>query len=285
VVASKTRGESPPEQGDFADLPGPDVDVLVVAVGGLDPTGGAGVVRDFLTARTLRARVRLVPTAWTEQSAARGISSVEPRDPTALEAALRAALTPQPGPSVTEIAVKVGMLPNGAAVDAVVRALRNWVGPVVFDPVLGASSGGALYQGDPAVLLELGQRASVFTPNALEAGRLSKRDIAEPVDLVEAERAGHALVRQGVPAVLVKGGHVRGALAVDLLVSAAGVRRFEAPRLPGPSVRGTGCALGTAIAVALARGLTLERAVAFAKAWLHGAIAGAIQVGDERHLS
>lgn len=280
MVASKTMGESPAEQRDFAHLPGTDVDVLVVAVGGLDPTGGAGVVRDFLTARTLNARVRLVPTAWTEQSATGGVSSVEPRAPGALEAALGGALAAGPA----AIAVKVGMLPDGFALEAVVRALRNFDGPVVFDPVLGASSGGALYRGDLTALLALGRRATLFTPNAVEAARLSKRDVVEPVDPREAEQAGQALVLEGVPAVLVKGGHGDGALAVDLLVRPGGVRRFEAARLPGPSVRGTGCALATAIAVALARGMDLERAIGGAKAWLHEAIAGAVAVGDERHL-
>ena len=281
MVGSKTMRESRLEQGDFAALSGADQDVLVVAVGGLDPTGGAGVVRDLLTARTLNARVRVVPTAWTEQSTARGVSSVEPRDPAALEAAVGAALTAGTG----ALAVKVGMLPDGLTLEAVIRALRSFDGPVVFDPVLGASSGGALYRGDPTALLALGRRATLFTPNAVEAARLTKRDFVEPMDLLQAEQAGQALVHEGVPAVVVKGGHVTGALAVDLLVRAAGVHRFEASRLSGPSVRGTGCGLATAIAVALARGLDLERAVGCAKAWLHEAIAGAVVAGDERHLS
>lgn len=260
----------------------PTPEVFVVVLGGVDPTGGAGVVRDLLTARTLNARAWVVPTAWTEQSAAGGVSSVEPRDPVALESALHAALSVGRDQAGGTVAVKVGMLPDVGAVEAVARGLRNFDGPVVFDPVLGASSGGALYRGDPSDLLPLGARATIFTPNATEAARLTKRAV---VDLAGAEEAGNALLRGGASAVLVKGGHLNGALAVDLLVSLGGVHRFEAPRLPGPPVRGTGCALGTAIAVALGRGLSLAQAVGAAKTWLHGAIAGAIAVGDERHLS
>jgi hydroxymethylpyrimidine/phosphomethylpyrimidine kinase len=255
--------------------------VLVVVVGGLDPTGGAGVVRDLLTARTLNARVRLVPTAWTAQSAASGVTAIEPRDPDAVEAALREAIDAGRDPSV-RFAVKIGMLANLAVAGAVARGLEDFRGPVVFDPVLGASSGGSLFAGDPADLLPLATGATVFTPNAGEAAVLTGRAV---VDLKDAEEAGQALIRGGAAAVLVKGGHLTGDLAVDLLVTPGQSRRFEATRLSGPPVRGTGCALATAIAVALGRGLPLEAAIADAKGWLHTAIASAVAVGGERHLS
>ena len=63
----------------------PRVVARVVAVGGLDPTGGAGLVRDYLTARALGAEPRLVASAFTEQSPRRGVVAVEPRDPACLE--------------------------------------------------------------------------------------------------------------------------------------------------------------------------------------------------------
>jgi len=67
-------------------------------------------------------------------------------------------------------------------------------------------------------------------------------------------------------------------------VSAAGERIFTASRVPGPSPRGTGCALATAIALGLARGSSLEDAVDAAKSWLHDRIVRARPVGGERHL-
>jgi len=250
---------------------------LVVAVGGFDPSGGAGVVRDLLTARTLGAAVRLVPTAWTAQSAA-GVRSVEPRTPAALAQAVADALVAAPA----HTAIKLGMMPDAAAARAVLEALRAFTGPVVFDPVLGASSGGALFAGDPKPLLGLAARAALVTPNAGEAERLTGERVA---DLNGAARAGGALIAAGAPAALIKGGHLAGAEAIDLLVTAAGTRTFSAPRLSGPSVRGTGCALATAIAVALASGQDLEAAIGDAKAWLHGALQHAVSVGDEWHLS
>jgi len=265
---------------------GPDVDprfsrasaTLVVAVGGFDPTGGAGVVRDLLTARTLGARVRLVPTAWTAQGAA-GVRSVEPRRPAALAQAVTDALD---GAPAGRTAVKLGMMPDGAAAQAVLEALRAFTGPVVFDPVLGASSGGALFTGDPGELLALAVRSALVTPNTGEAERLTGEGVA---DLDGAGRAGGALVAAGAPAALIKGGHLTGAEAVDLLVTAQRTLTFTAPRLSGPAVRGTGCALATAIAVGLASGQELEAAIADAKAWLHAALRQAVRVGDEWHLS
>lgn len=251
---------------------------LVVAVGGFDPTGGAGVVRDLLTARTLGAGVRAVPTAWTTQSAATGVRSVEPRQATALAAALAAAL----GPSSPGTAVKLGMMPDAATAQAVLNALRSFAGPIVFDPVLGASSGGALYSGDARELLALAARATLVTPNAGEAERLTGERV---VDLEGAARAGRALIAAGAPAALIKGGHLAGAEAIDLLVTADHTRAFAASRLTGPPVRGTGCALATAIAVALACGQALESAIGDAKAWLHEALQHPVPVVDEWHLS
>ena len=251
---------------------------LVVAVGGFDPSGGAGVVRDLLTARTLGARARLVPTAWTAQSAATGVRSIEPRQPIALAAAIVDALDQSP----RSTAVKIGMIPDAATVQAVLDALRSFAGPVVVDPVLGASSGGALYRGDVNQLLALAARATLVTPNAGEAERLT----GEPVpNLDGAARAGRALIQAGARAALIKGGHLSGVEAIDLLVTAQGTRAFAAPRLSGPSVRGTGCALATAIAVALASGQDLETAISDAKAWLHQALRQPLSVGDEWHIS
>ena len=114
---------------------------LVVAIGGFDPSGGAGVVRDFLTARTFGAAVRLIPTAWTDQSAA-GVRAVEPREPLALSASILGALQLQGveqlgdvsarAPASVPVVVKIGMLPDAASAAAVLEALREFNGPVVL---------------------------------------------------------------------------------------------------------------------------------------------------------
>jgi len=251
----------------------------VVTVGGVDPSGAAGLGRDLLTASDLGAVARLVGTAWTEQGAG-GVHSVEPRSAEAVEQALRNALrAPAPG------AVKIGMVPGPAVAAALVRGLDGYEGPVVFDPVLAASSGGALWHGPLAELRPLLGRATLVTPNALEAAALSGRAI-ETLD--DARAAAAALRAGGIAALLVKGGHLGAsadATVTDLLVTAEGERRFARPRSPGPSPRGTGCALSTAIAVELASGRPLVTAIERATAWLAARIETAVERDGARRLS
>jgi len=264
------------------DVTGAD-GVLVVAIGGFDPSGGAGVVRDYATARSLGAAIRLVPTAWTEQSSA-GVSGIEARSTDALRRAIRGAIPAGrgSGPEDRGVVLKIGMLPNPSGAHAVAEVTSKFTGPMVFDPVLSASSGGALYEGDPGALWELAAQVTILTPNAVEAEILAGVAVRT---LDDAARAGEILCARGARAVLVKGGHLGGVTAVDVLVTRQGARRLEATRLPGRSVRGTGCALATSIAVGLGRGLAVGEAVAEAKAWLHDAIARAVDVGGERHLT
>jgi hydroxymethylpyrimidine/phosphomethylpyrimidine kinase len=253
----------------------------VVAVGGLDSTGGAGLVRDFLTGRALGAQMVLVGTAWTLQSPA-DVAAIDPRAPDRLQQDVAAALATTAGRAV---AVKIGMLAGPAQVAALISALERFDGPVVLDPVLTASSGTALFIGDPAQLLPLVRRADLVTPNLAEAAALTGRPVG---DAEQARSAADELIGLGAKAVLVKGGHLFGA-ARDLLVwaggrGAGGQRELTAPRIPGASPRGTGCALATAIAVHLAAGRPLSDAVATAKTWLHQQIAAARPIGPEHHL-
>jgi len=244
----------------------------VVAIGGLDPGGGGGLARDLSTGRTLGVVVTLIGTAWTDQSPA-GVRGFEPRSAAGVGAAVGRAVE-------GAAAVKIGMVGTAEVAEAIVRGLGSYPGPVVFDPVLGASSGGGLYQGTAADLLPLIRRATLTTPNLAEAAALTGTAVAGAQD---AARAARLLVEAGAPAVLVKGGHLEGD-AIDVLVTSGGEARFAAPRVPGPSPRGTGCALATALAVELARGRPLRQAVVAAKAWLREQIQEARVVGDEWQL-
>jgi hydroxymethylpyrimidine/phosphomethylpyrimidine kinase len=250
---------------------------VLTVIGGVDPGGGAGVIRDLLTARALGARPIVVGTAWTVQGGDVDEHRVEPRAPKRLAQAIRHAVA-----QGTEV-VKVGMVPDTAAVRAILDGLAEFDGPVVVDPVLESSRHLPLFLDIPTQILPLMRRATLATPNALEAAILTGRRVR---DLAEAEAAGETLRAASIPALLVKGGHLGDTPEpiTDLLITAGGVRRLVHPRLPGPTPRGTGCALATAIAVALARGATLDAAVDGATAWLARAIAAAVDVGGERQL-
>jgi hydroxymethylpyrimidine/phosphomethylpyrimidine kinase len=251
--------------------------VSIVVVGGLDPGGGAGLLRDVATATALGAQVTAVGTAWTQQGP--GVHRVEPREAAAVGAALAQALG-----AVGSAAVKIGMAVGPATAAELLKALNGFAGAVVVDPVLATSRGGPLWDAAPAELLPLLRRATLVTPNATEAGALWGQPVETADDAAAAGR--HLVDVQGLSAVLVKGGHLAQAAGpvVDVLTTAQGSARLPHPRLPGPSPRGTGCALATAIAVELGRGRALSTAVATAIDWLAAAIAEAVAVGNERHL-
>ena len=248
----------------------------VVLVGGLDPGAGAGVARDLLTTLALGARGEIVGTAWTEQGLP-SMRAIEPRAPERVQAALAAALARV---GAQRSAVKIGMVATAPIAQAIETALRSYAGPVVYDPVLRASSGDSLYDGERSTILSLARGASLLTPNLGEAAWLLDRPVRNESDARAAARDLRAL---GIAAVLVKGGHLEGD-ATDVLLSPAGESLFSSPRIAGPSPRGTGCALATAIAVGLARGEPIEHAVAAAKTWLTRHIASARPMGVEWHL-
>jgi hydroxymethylpyrimidine/phosphomethylpyrimidine kinase len=105
--------------------------------------------------------------------------------------------------------------------------------------------------------------ATLVTPNLPEAALLAGLDADDPM-LPEALGS-----RFAPTAVLLKGGHGRdSARVIDRLYRSGPVSVFERPRKPGPEVRGTGCALATAITCALAGGASVEAAVGHSIAWL-----------------
>lgn len=236
--------------------------VLVIA--GSDSSGGAGIVRDVEVATILGARAAVVVTAVTAQTHQR-VEAVEPVAAALVAAQMRAALAAE-----RLGAIKIGMLGNARIVAAVVELLGEHLDiPLVVDPVVRSSSGAQLLDDDGLRLLRkrLLPRATVVTPNLPELALLAGE--SEALNEAKAIRQAEKLIADGSPAVLIKGGHVAdGAapeLAVDILVRGDRAPvRFETARLAG-TMRGTGCALATAIAVSLAQGEALDVSVGRAK--------------------
>lgn len=232
----------------------------VLVVGGLDSSGGAGVLRDAQAIARLGGQARVAVTAVTAQTD-RAVLDVHPVPPATLRAQIRAAL--QQGPVG---AVKIGMLGRAAAILTVIATLPREV-PWVVDPVLASSSGTSLLEpaGVEVLLDALLPHSALITPNLPELATLAARC---GVDTVDAGGAAEALLAR-VPAVLVKGGHApASAHSIDRLYRRARApREFAAPR-HSFALRGTGCMLSSLIAVALAQGAVLEVAIGHARATL-----------------
>ena len=246
----------------------------VLAVGGLDPSGGAGVLMDAVAARAAGAHAAAVVAVDTVQDARRLFSS-EPREADEVVRAMDAVKM-----GVRLFAAKTGALGNRKIVEAVARFVDQGDGlPLVLDPVFASTSGGVLLddQGVEALRDLLVQRALLVTPNLEEARRLTGMDVA---DIQGMRRAAGALVEMGARAALVKGGHLLGEGMADVLALRDGKARvFEDERIPGGNVRGTGCALASMIAGFLAQGRELQAAVQEARALLGRAMEAAEEIG------
>jgi hydroxymethylpyrimidine/phosphomethylpyrimidine kinase len=230
---------------------------LICSIGSTDPTAAAGIGRDLIVYERLGAAGVFAVAAITAQNA-HGVYGVDAVTPRILAAQLKA-VWQEHAPA----AIRIGLLPDAkliAVVARFVRSLRKRP-PIVLDPVMRASSGARfLGAAELRALERLLPLVSLVTPNVAEAEALTGLRIR---DLAGAERAAVRLHEHGC-AVLLKGGHLPGARVTDILVDDTGLRRFSAPRIEA-CMRGTGCTLAAAIAVFLAQGLTLARAVARAR--------------------
>jgi hydroxymethylpyrimidine/phosphomethylpyrimidine kinase len=178
-------------------------------------------------------------------------------------------------------AVKTGMLSTPEIVIVVAQVIGRLPDlKLVVDPVMTASGGarGTLLTPEAVSTLktQLLPLASVVTPNVAEATTLSGITVTSGAT---AREAAQRIFGLGAKAVVVKGGHLDAAHAVDVLFDGRAFTEFSAPRLPGGSVHGTGCTFASAIAAGLALGDDLAAAVDRAKRYVTGAIEHAIAVG------
>ena len=244
--------------------------VLIIA--GSDSGGGAGIQAD-IKAVTLRGGFAATAiTAITVQNTL-GVHGVYPLSLDLIEQQARAVLD-----DIGADAIKTGMLGSTEVVERVAAILDTSTAPAVVDPVMIAKGGAALLDvtAVEAVRALMVPRAALLTPNAPEAEALTGIAVA---DLDGQRRAGEALLKLGARAVLMKGGHVPGETVIDLLLTPQGETLFEGPRIHTTSTHGTGCTLASACAAGIARGLTLETAVAEARAYVAEAIRRAPGLG------
>ncbi|NOZ00343.1 MAG: bifunctional hydroxymethylpyrimidine kinase/phosphomethylpyrimidine kinase [Deltaproteobacteria bacterium] len=228
--------------------------VLVIA--GLDPSGGAGILRDARAVNSAGVDCRVVATSLTAQDE-NSFDRFEDVSPDMVEAQFKAAVR-----SRHPAAVKVGMLGSRANCEAVARLLRGLKTrpPLVVDPVLAASSGGNLT--DDSDLASLRDHmiplASLVTPNVPEAAVLARMDIT---GVEQMESAAVTILRMGAGAVLVKGGHLKSETVTDVLaIKGESVRLLRHERLPR-GIHGSGCLLSSTAAAHLALGSSLAEAV------------------------
>jgi hydroxymethylpyrimidine/phosphomethylpyrimidine kinase len=242
-----------------------------LTIAGSDSGGGAGLQADLKTFSALGVYGASVITALTAQNT-QAVRSVYDLPPEFIRVQLDAVLG-----DLHVHAVKVGMLSQFSVIDAVAEAIAEYAlrVPLVLDPVMKAQSGAWLLQQDALVRLQerLVPLATLITPNVIEAGILLGEPT--PTNEVEMVTAAKKLWTRGARAVLVKGGHVEGEHALDILYDGIELRRYIAPRWKTINTHGTGCTLASAITAFLARGFSIPEAVRSAKDYVTAALRAA----------
>jgi hydroxymethylpyrimidine/phosphomethylpyrimidine kinase len=245
-----------------------------LTIAGVDPSGGAGVLADVKTMSALGAYACAVIAALTAQNT-RSVTGVfgVPADFVRQQIDTLFA-------DVRIDAVKIGMVGQAPVIGAVADGLVAWQpAHVVVDPVMIAKSGDALLE--RAAVGALRERllpiATLLTPNLPEAGVLLESRAPDTIREMRraAERLREMLAHTGPRWVYLKGGHLPGGDATDLLFDGDRMLELAAPRIDTRNTHGTGCTLSAALAALLPQSADVPAAARRAKAYLGAAIAAA----------
>ena len=241
-----------------------------LTIAGSDPSGGAGLQADLKTFHQHGVYGMAAVTLLTVQNT-QSVTRVELMNAELVRQQVEAVLK-----DIPPHAVKTGALGSAEIIEVV--ASLNFKAPLVVDPVMVSKHGHALLLEDEqeALRKKLLPVTTLLTPNTQEAAVL----LGTPVTTVEqAESAAMQLAKLGPKAVLVKGGHLTGPEAIDVLFHDGKITRVSSPRIDTRHTHGTGCTYASAIAANLAKGHSLIDSVRAAKSWLTQALATAPGLG------
>jgi hydroxymethylpyrimidine/phosphomethylpyrimidine kinase len=234
---------------------------VALTIAGSDSGGGAGIAADLRTFAAHGVFGTMAITAVTAQSTMK-VSGIVAIAPSFVDQQIDAVLG-----DLDVKAAKTGMLANVATIDLLARRAADGRLPkLVVDPVMIATSGAALVEGDAALAYRrLIAHASIVTPNLPEAEALVGRSIASLGEMAEAARE---LVELGARVAVVKGGHREGGEAIDVVYDGTEIVELVGQRIETHNVHGTGCTLAAAMAAQIALGADLLHAVIEAKRYV-----------------
>lgn len=225
--------------------------VLIIA--GSDSGGGAGIQADARTVSMLGGHAMTAITAITAQNTL-GVQAVHPVPADMVIAQMESVLS-----DIGADAVKIGMIGSAPTAHAVADALGALNGvPIIFDPVMIATSGSVLADADTIAAFERLMRiATVVTPNIPELEALG----------------GDSIAKRFGCTVLAKGGHGDSATLTDRLFDSGGtIKQWRSQRIDTQHTHGTGCTLASALATGLAQGLGIVSAIDMARRYVRDSI-------------
>ena len=244
-----------------------------LTIAGSDSSGGAGIQADLKTMIANGVYAMTAITALTAQNTT-GVQGIFEVTPEFLEQQIDSVFT-----DIRPDAVKIGMVSSVGLIESIAKKLKQYEAEnIVVDPVMVATSGSRLISEDAIGALKelLLPMATVLTPNIPETEVLSGMEVKTADDMIAAAKY---ISETYHCAVLCKGGHQLND-ANDLLYRNGDYKWFNGKRIDNPNTHGTGCTLSSAIASNLAKGYDLDTAVERAKAYISGALAAMLDLGQ-----
>lgn len=245
---------------------------VALTVAGSDCSAGAGIQADLKTFTALGV-YGLTAVTCVVAEVPRKVTRIEPVTARMVREQIEVLLK-----NFRVGAIKTGLLCSADIVCAVAQTIQDGGKkmarfiPFVVDPVMIATSGDNMLEPGAveAYKNKLFPLATLITPNLDEAVLLLESTID---DRKQMENAAKALAKKYGASILLKGGHLRGENAVDLLFHHGELTEFSAPFVRGVETHGTGCTYSAAITAGLASGLSLEEAIKRAKKFVTESIA------------
>lgn len=250
----------------------PELSRTVLAIAGLDPSGGAGISADLKTIAAYRQHGVAVVTSVTAQNTV-GIQAIFDLPVELVRQQIETIVA-----DIDVHAVKIGMLGTARTVALLASMLQTLHLPhVVLDPVLKSTSGTPLLEKKGITELRdaLLPRVDVVTPNMEEASILARMAVTDLPSMKAAARAIHDM---GARAVVVTGGHL-GNRAVDVVYDGTRTAIFDSTKIVSANTHGIGCTFSTALACQLSRGVALAEAVDGAKRYVSRAVSHVSRIG------
>jgi len=249
----------------------PKSKVLIIA--GSDSSGGAGIQADIKTVTSLGSYAMTAITAVTTQNTT-GLSSIVSINPK--EIFKQIVFTCK---DIKPDAVKIGMLQSTSVIKTVISALKKIkVSKIVLDPVMVAKGGAKLINNNAIHILKtkLIQNVFLITPNIPEAELLTKTEINNSKDMI---KAANILLNLGAKNVLIKGGHLKSRVMLDVLVNNKKIKIFKNKKFLTKNTHGTGCTLSSAIATFLSCGKLLNESCELGIKYVNEAIGSNLNIG------
>lgn len=243
----------------------------ILAIGGSDPSSGAGIQSDIKASQALGANCFSVITAITAQNSKK-FSLAEPVPTKSVEAQLDSVLS-----DFKVDVIVIGMVYDHATIKKIHDKLKSKKIPIILDPVIKSTTGGMLLKKDAVASLKrfLIPISYTITPNVAEAEVLSGVKIKKYDDLV---RAARIISKMGAKHIIITGHAFYKNKISDFIYHNGKHQSISGKKIPGQA-HGSGCNFAMALAYSIAQKLDIFDAARFAKQFTYQTITSAKILG------